>query len=226
MFTKTTAMDDSGLRLDEAIKKVKETLKPFNEYNKGKKTFKEMVTDIHLIGQLAKLDEIVEFLKKHPGRCMDYEVQTALNDRFGVKPPIMEVHKYLKMLELHGFVDIYEASMYSISMKAVFEQTFSSYYKKMKEQESIDYNLKKISLGSIRFNKYFPMAAILVAIIAIVSPIAVKVFWRESVSTYKLHEEQMQLLLKYQESQNKLYQQIHLDLNSLDTSINALRKKD
>ena len=94
-----------------------------------------------------------------------------------------------------------------------------------KVRDEADLKLKQISASSINFNKYFPAVATAIAIIAIAAPILTRLFCKEEIKLYKLDEVQIQQVLTRQDSQKLLIQHVHLDLISLDTSINALSKK-
>ena len=94
-----------------------------------------------------------------------------------------------------------------------------------KEKEDADLKVKNISYSSLKFNKYFPAIAAAIAVLAIVVPILIRVYWPPNDVVYKLSKEQVLILQQEQELNRQIIQQIHLDLNYLDTSINSLRKK-
>lgn len=60
---------------------------------------------------------------------------------------------------------------YMINGRALF---YLTYLQKEKDREEIDLKLKKISYGSIKFNKYFPFFALIVSALAITVTIILK----------------------------------------------------
>jgi len=113
-----------------------------------------------------------------------------------------------KAAELHKkFVEneYYKQSVSGIPDYILHERAlfYLDYLQKDKDKDDLDYKLKQISYSSIKWNKNFPFIASCIAILVIAVPVLLKSCEQNKVVTYKLQTEQLQLLLKAQETNKK-----------------------
>jgi hypothetical protein len=133
------------------------------------------------------IEENISSLKYHHGSFtlkyfIEKDYSTGKVDRIKVKDAMIA----------RGFVSQPDPKVdsYSLLQKGVDFTSFAD----LREKERLDLTLKKITVENLRFNKYFPLWALIVALFAIVVPVFYDACKGDKVVTYKLDQEQLKEL--------------------------------